>query len=646
MVDKKPTKKTTVKKVAVKKIPIKKTDIKKTTVKKISVKKKPIKKTDIQKTPTTTEKVKKPVVAKKVLQNTADDYSFIESLKKIENQPKIFTVLAIIIILLIPMTVLIPKLIQSDSVPVLSVNPSSNLVIWEAPFDSKVDKLYSPAISSNAPIKTYIEFNASKNDHEYQQIVISPYNRAIKTSNWWKGLEPLKFNVSDFTTEDQSKTLDSDYLQISKVEYMMDIFPDKLIPISTNGKEPIYDEMPSLLLTERRNYPLWMKIYVPNTASEGIYYSNLTIYTSSETISEMQIKLRVYNFTIPIERSTRSAVMPRSDSEQFLDNYHGHRIDINGPRIDYTVDEVTHLVTFDWTNWDTVTQSNIDKGAKSFDITESYNGHGAEPLFSTAFNITTISYYNQLQTHLNGKGWLGYAYIYIWDEPGENEYPIIHRLANLYKSAAPKLKILLTTMPHIDNLLIWDDIDIWVPLEHDVAGDMDMVRERQEAGDEVWYYVCLFPKAPYANMQAYSSLLETRMLGWQIYRWNLDGFLYWHTLAQYYGNYGMGYNGMLDGWLIYESETDSTNPYLNSTRWDILGDGLEDFETIVLLNDSISELKNINPQHNLVLKGTELLNHLDSLMPDFRFYSRNTNDYVQLRNLMRETIEATQIFLP
>jgi hypothetical protein len=47
------------------------------------------------------------------------------------------------------------------------------------------------------------------------------------------------------------------------------------------------------------------------------------------------------------------------------------------------------------------------------------------------------------------------------------------------------------------------------------------------AGLQVWAYICLGPRYPYANWLADDPLIEARVIWWQAYQQKIDGFLYW-----------------------------------------------------------------------------------------------------------------------
>ncbi len=196
----------------------------------------------------------------------------------------------------------------------------------------------------------------------------------------------------------------------------------------------------------------------------------------------------------------------------------------------------------------------------------------------------------------------------------------------------PELRILLTTAPRNEISFLYNDIDIWAPIEHDLDRYYDNLMELKARGKEVVYYPCLFPKTPYANIQIYNQLIDTKVLAWQVYHYDLDGFLYWHVSAYYHNMHGYGYNSWLDGWLIYPRNiTDGI--YDSSMRWDALRDGFEDIEYFYILES----LKTAQPLY--VEEIEEVLGKIEGVMNDFRTFSDDPDDYLQLRHEAAALIE-------
>jgi hypothetical protein len=72
-----------------------------------------------------------------------------------------------------------------------------------------------------------------------------------------------------------------------------------------------------------------------------------------------------------------------------------------------------------------------------------------------------------------------------------------------------------------------DASDVWVPQLGRFDEQVALLAERQRAGNEVWYYTCLFPRGRYMNRLMDLPLLKARLLHWLNYRYSLTGFLHW-----------------------------------------------------------------------------------------------------------------------
>ncbi len=141
--------------------------------------------------------------------------------------------------------------------------------------------------------------------------------------------------------------------------------------------------------------------------------------------------------------------------------------------------------------------------------------------------------------HLREKGWLDGYMQHLGDEPIPTNARSYRAMAGLVRKYAPELKI-------IDACLMSrmaGAMDVWVPQLNLLHYDYELFRKRQRAGDEVWFYTCVFPQAPYANRFIEQRLLTMRLLHWINYRYGATGYLHW------------GYN---HGW--------GKNPFKHTTR--------------------------------------------------------------------------------
>ncbi len=115
--------------------------------------------------------------------------------------------------------------------------------------------------------------------------------------------------------------------------------------------------------------------------------------------------------------------------------------------------------------------------------------------------------------------------------------------------------------------------------------DLAFYKERQQAGEEVWFYTCLAPQGEYANRLIEQPLIKTRLLHWVNYRYGITGYLHWGLNAWSDDPYGET-TGIIvesgnilpggDSWIVYPAR----GKLYPSLRLEAMRDGLADYELI------------------------------------------------------------------
>jgi len=123
------------------------------------------------------------------------------------------------------------------------------------------------------------------------------------------------------------------------------------------------------------------------------------------------------------------------------------------------------------------------------------------------------------------------VYIYGCDEPKADDYEFLRAAYAAVKEVAPEYPIMQTigspSVPELVGL-----VDIWCPLTPQLQGDF--YRERREAGDTLWTYVCCSPAPPHANFFIDLPATDHRVLFWQARQAGATGLLYW-CVCWWYG---------------------------------------------------------------------------------------------------------------
>ena len=127
------------------------------------------------------------------------------------------------------------------------------------------------------------------------------------------------------------------------------------------------------------------------------------------------------------------------------------------------------------------------------------------------------------------RGLLDHAYIYGFDEVQEEWFQTVEETAVAVRVAMPRVLILTTAYDDScgrDSRIT--SIDGWTPkTSHYDLALADAARRR---GDQVWWYICVAPNPPYANIFLECSAIDIRLLmGAMTAKYRPDGFLYYQT---------------------------------------------------------------------------------------------------------------------
>jgi hypothetical protein len=161
--------------------------------------------------------------------------------------------------------------------------------------------------------------------------------------------------------------------------------------------------------------------------------------------------------------------------------------------------------------------------------------------------------------------------------------------------------------------------NIWCPVSNNYKNEP--AEERRKHGEKFWWYVCTGPKAPYSTLFIDHPGTELRVWLWQTWQRKIDGILvwqsnYWTSSAAYPDRehpqnpyedpmgWTSGYStpagqkrawGNGDGRFIYPpveaADGHPAAPVLegpvDSIRWEMLRDGIEDYEYLALLQRAL-----------------------------------------------------------
>jgi hypothetical protein len=275
-------------------------------------------------------------------------------------------------------------------------------------------------------------------------------------------------------------------------------------------------------------------------------------------------------------------------------------------------------------------------------------------------------YLGQIERHLKEKGWLNKAYTYWFDEPDPKDYQFVVEGMKRLKAAAPGLKRLLTEQP---EPALFGQVDIWCGLTPEWTPEK--VRARRAAGEEVWWYICCAPHAPYVTEFIDHPGTELRLWPWQSWQYGVQGLLIWETVywtssaafpapqmqdpwedpMSYVSGYDfkpghIGYWGNGDGRFLYPprgSPTAKTEPCrdgpVNSFRWENLRDGIEDYEYLWLLQQAVERLSQMRGETDLVKQARRLLEVPETVSKDLTHFTTDPRQILAHRDKVARMLE-------
>jgi len=336
---------------------------------------------------------------------------------------------------------------------------------------------------------------------------------------------------------------------------------------------------------------------------------------------------------------------------------------VTWPKVTESIKAEELKPTFDWTAWDQAMERGIDHyNFNSFRLSIPGLGGGTfhsrrdpELLgftedtahYKAAFN----AYCKEMQEHLREKGWLDEAFIYWFDEPAPKDYEFVMNGFAKLKKAAPDITRMLTEQ--VEPKLIGGP-NIWCAVSNNHKDGP--AEQRRKHGEKFWWYVCTGPKAPYCTLFIDHPGTELRVWLWQTFKRKIDGILVWQT--NYWTSptaypdrenpqnpyedpmgWRTGYStpkgvkkpwGNGDGRFIYppESAADAhpDKPVLDgpvdSIRWEMLRDGIEDYEYMVILR-KLLKAKEEKLNARQLKKYTALLEVPESITKDMTHFTKD-----------------------
>lgn len=519
----------------------------------------------------------------------------------------------------------------------------------EAPSPTLEGSAYEVRIASpferilrNTPLSTLgqtnpIRLSLAANEYESAQIVLS----SLQTD-----LKEVKIEAGDLVNGAKGVKIDQKeivlypvgYVHMQKSDYLPHLIgfvPDPLLSDKTFG------------VKQGKLQPIWLTVHVPSGTPAGLYRGSVLIQPKNAPERKVDLEVTVWNFELPKRPRLKTAfdLYPGRLIEGYQDyfpDWWSKWQNRSRELEDLYYDRMLHYRISPILNVDPSKPEDVERakrllarGMTSFGVGRYSGSFGNNWPGDISSFIPLYRTYGQL---LRDHNLLDDSYLYTYDEPStDNEK--VPKIAEAIHEADPMLKnlVVLHGAPTYETSADWfKDMDI-ICLRN-VSFDPVQGEAIRKAGKELWIY-CSGPSYPFPTFVIDYPTTAYRVLPWMCWKYQAKGLLYWcvnfWTKNPYTDtmNTRWGQNG--NGLLFYPGPEGP----VGSIRLEILRDGLEDYDMIVLLEEAIAKAKGTAPQE-LIQRGEAVLGEIDKMIPSMREYPKDPGRLYELRQRIAEMIEA------
>jgi hypothetical protein len=189
-----------------------------------------------------------------------------------------------------------------------------------------------------------------------------------------------------------------------------------------------------------------------------------------------------------------------------------------------------------------------------------------------------------LEQHLSERGWLDKTVFHIADEPSDHNIMDWREASDFVHRYGPRLR----RIDAIETPHCLDRLEIWVPKIDHYATWQQAYTDAQRLGNEMWFYtVGIFQAGVYPNKTVDVPLIQSRILHWFNYRFDLRGYLHWGFNSWTDDPFEAPGQHRGDGWHVYPTK----GGLLDSLRWEQMRNGIQDYEYLWLLQDKIRQMR-------------------------------------------------------
>ncbi len=496
-----------------------------------------------------------------------------------------------------------------------------------------------------------LRFYAIRGETEAMQLMITP-KEDVKSFSFEAG--SLKSDNGAQIAPENFEILGAKYLEVlGTYNALADVgyFPDALVPMNSLVRARENS------IAAGNNQSVWLNLDIPADAPAGLYKGYGTLNLDKKEY-KIPIEVKVYDGDMPEEVHAKTAFAVWYDyiddgegeySTQLADSYFWFLID---HRI-----MTTNVEPVKYANFDLYLDFMVENLAQNpkvscynipYRVIKDEHSHNILDENSVRQMLSMMIDENirlreagDTETDLFRKG---YYYLgNICDEPhGEVAFTRTRKcdliISTVKLELAPRLAAYpdlqdsllsiqhVVTTEHIPELEGTDTVggvQTWCPTFDNVYSESsrELYAQRKNnpermRGEGLWWYGCIYPRAPFPTYHLNDSLVSARVLNWMQFDYEVEGNLYW--AVNYYGKSGGTSRDVWtdayvfkdvvgEGQLVYPGAAYDLNTPISTCRLETVREGNEDYEYFWLIDEAV---KRYNEEKGTQLKTQDLLRDL------------------------------------
>jgi hypothetical protein len=530
--------------------------------------------------------------------------------------------------------------------------------LWACDSLTKVLQPAMPCTDVDAPLRLY----GSRGEIVSGQAVFRPADEVAHAT----------VNIDDLKHRDLEDSITAGHIKLQWVRYIevnrnsAGVPDDELVAKAPTRIPDPYWEADRIAVQANMAQPVWIEVKIPRHSVPGDYLGKLVVTVGEKTAS-LPVILRVWDFDMPAERHLSVinwGVFPGQMYRERPEDNSAEYYRLFGQYCAFLVEhrQTDVIGSLNWINRKNDEQERVAYDTRQLErhaevafaagvrkIHLHAVGRKTAPILDPIGRVDVatddkgsdrLARLEALEQVIQRRGWQDQFLVSITDEPFIHHEESFAAAVKLVHQTAPSVRVIeAVETEYLGELDVYvpklSHLNLWYPRFDEI---------RRVEGRELWFYTCCHPTGRYPNRFLDQSLLKVRVLHWINYLYDLDGYLHW-GLNHYgsddpYSEEGISKDLPLgDRAIVYPGE----KGLVGSLRFSAQRDGLQDYETLWVLEDRLRGIKQRTGADAFWLDPRQRpLELCRRVVWSFHDYTRDPNVLLETRRLIAEEIETLQ----